>query len=103
MKQPIRVLIVDDHPVVREGVAAVLERERDIQVVGSAEAIEAALRVAAKVKPEVILLDLRLPGDPATSGVTICARGLCRRRLHGTRLQRRTCFRRCAAAREAIC
>ena len=65
----IRVLIVDDHPIVREGVSAVLERERDIEIVGAAEAIEAGLRLAADVKPDVVLLDLKLPDAHAVDGV----------------------------------
>lgn len=58
----IRVLIVDDHPIVREGVTAVLERERDIDVVGTAETPADGLRAAARLRPDVILLDLKLPG-----------------------------------------
>jgi DNA-binding NarL/FixJ family response regulator len=57
----IRVLIVDDHPIVREGVAAVLERERDIDVVGAADSLKEGLRLAASLRPDVILLDLKLP------------------------------------------
>jgi DNA-binding NarL/FixJ family response regulator len=57
----IRVLIVDDHPVVREGIGAVLEREADIEVVGAAETLADARRVAATRRPDVILLDLKLP------------------------------------------
>lgn len=70
----IRVLIVDDHPIVREGVEAVLERERDIEVVGSADAIDPGLRLAAKVGPDVILLDLKFPGDQGATGVTTFVR-----------------------------
>jgi DNA-binding NarL/FixJ family response regulator len=66
----IRVLIVDDHPIVREGVAAVLERERDIDVVGAADTIGEGLRLAAKFHPDVILLDLKLPDADAVDGVT---------------------------------
>jgi DNA-binding NarL/FixJ family response regulator len=65
----IRVLIVDDHPIVREGVTAVLERERDIDVVGAADTIGEGLRLAAKVHPDVILLDLKLPDAGAVDGV----------------------------------
>jgi DNA-binding NarL/FixJ family response regulator len=66
----IRVLIVDDHPIVREGVKAVLERERDIAVVGAADTIGEGLRLAAKFHPDVILLDLKLPDADAVDGVT---------------------------------
>jgi DNA-binding NarL/FixJ family response regulator len=66
----IRVLIVDDHPIVREGVTAVLERERDIDVVGAADTIGEGLRLAAKVHPDVILLDLKLPDADTVDGVT---------------------------------
>jgi DNA-binding NarL/FixJ family response regulator len=57
----IRVLIVDDHPIVREGVTAVLERERDVNVVGAAATLDEGFRMAAKLRPDVILLDLKLP------------------------------------------
>jgi DNA-binding NarL/FixJ family response regulator len=65
----IRVLIVDDHPIVREGVSAVLERERDIEVVGAADTIQAGVRLAATFHPDVILLDLKLPDGDADDGV----------------------------------
>ena len=66
----IRVLIVDDHPIVREGVTAVLDRERDIDVVGAADTVGEGLRLAAKFHPDVILLDLKLPDADAVDGVT---------------------------------
>jgi DNA-binding NarL/FixJ family response regulator len=66
----IRVLIVDDHPIVREGVTAVLERERDIDVVGSADSIERGLQLAAKLRPDVVLLDLKLPDARDVDSVT---------------------------------
>jgi DNA-binding NarL/FixJ family response regulator len=57
----ISVLIVEDHPIVREGVMAVLKGERDIEVVGAADSRKEGLRLAAKLHPDVILLDLKLP------------------------------------------
>jgi DNA-binding NarL/FixJ family response regulator len=72
----IRVLIVDDHPIVREGVTTVLERERDIQVVGAAATIEEGLRLAAKLRPDIVLLDLKLPdGDNAGNVASFAAAG----------------------------
>jgi DNA-binding NarL/FixJ family response regulator len=58
----IRVLIVDDHPIVREGVMAVLERERDIEVLEAAATVDEGLRMVATLRPDVVLLDLKLPG-----------------------------------------
>jgi DNA-binding NarL/FixJ family response regulator len=70
----IRVLIVDDHPIVREGVTTVLEHEGDIDVVGAAGSIEEGLRLAAKFHPNVVLLDLRLPDASSFDGVSSFAR-----------------------------
>lgn len=58
----ISVLVVDDHPIVREGLVAVLEDAEDLVVVGSAGSAETALELAAQRRPDVILLDLELPG-----------------------------------------
>ena len=58
----IRVLIVDDHPVVREGLVAAIEDEADLHVAGAVGSAEEALSAAAAAKPDVILLDLELPG-----------------------------------------
>jgi len=59
---PIRVLIVDDHPVVRRGLRVLLEVQDGIEVVGEAGDGPAALAQAAELTPDVILLDLKLPG-----------------------------------------
>jgi len=58
----IRVLIVDDHPVVRQGLVALLSVQDDMTVVGEAADGPAALSLAESLTPDVILLDLKLPG-----------------------------------------
>jgi DNA-binding NarL/FixJ family response regulator len=58
----IRVLIVDDHPLMRKGLADILEGIDDIQVVGAAEDGAAALALAHAVKPDIILMDISMPG-----------------------------------------
>jgi DNA-binding NarL/FixJ family response regulator len=64
----ISVILVDDHPIVREGVAAVLEREPDMQVAGTAGSIRDGLELAASLHPDIVLLDLKLPdGDGVDS------------------------------------
>ena len=62
MAQPISVLIVDDHPVVRQGLRVLLEVQDGIEVVGEAGDGASALALAAERAPDVILLDLKLPG-----------------------------------------
>lgn len=57
----VRVLVVDDHPVVRDGVVNALGRHSDIGVVGHAADAAQAVVVCAREQPEVVLLDLRLP------------------------------------------
>ena len=66
---PIRVLIVDDHEVVRLGLRAALEPEDDLEVVGDAGDADAALREADVHRPDVVLMDVRMPG---TDGIQAC-------------------------------
>lgn len=60
--QPNRVMIVDDHTMVRRGLATMLKVLDDLQPVGEAESGEAAIQLCAEVIPDVILMDLSLPG-----------------------------------------
>jgi DNA-binding NarL/FixJ family response regulator len=58
---PIRVLIVDDHPMLREGVAAVVGTQHDIEIVGEAENGQHAIEQFRQLRPDVTLLDLQMP------------------------------------------
>jgi DNA-binding NarL/FixJ family response regulator len=59
--KPIRVLIADDHPVVREGFSAIVDVEDDIQVVAQAADGREAVRLARELQPDVVLMDLVMP------------------------------------------
>jgi DNA-binding NarL/FixJ family response regulator len=65
----IRVLIVDDHPIVHDGVSAVLQPQADIRVIGSAETMDDALGRVRASRPDVVLMDLRMPGEEGLSGL----------------------------------
>ena len=67
--KPIRVLIVDDHEVVRVGLRTVLSRQDGINVVGEAGTVTDAVAESCRLKPDVVLMDVRLSGG---SGVDAC-------------------------------
>jgi DNA-binding NarL/FixJ family response regulator len=61
-RQPVRLLIVDDHPVYRDGLAGLLTRYSDVQVVGTGATGEDAIRLVEELAPDVVIMDLRMPG-----------------------------------------
>ncbi|MGD9725957.1 MAG: response regulator [Nitrospiraceae bacterium] len=67
--QTIRVLLVEDHEVVREGLRALLERDPGISVIGDVGTASAAIQAARELSPNVIVMDVRLPDN---SGITAC-------------------------------
>ena len=69
-KSLLRVVVVDDHPVMREGQRAVLNAEGDIRIVGEADTGEEALRLVTKTAPDLVVLDLNVAGEP--SGIELC-------------------------------
>ncbi|MEV4296113.1 response regulator transcription factor [Microbispora rosea] len=77
----INVLLVDDHPVIRAGIRAMLHDEPDLAVVGEAASGSAALTAARDLTPDVVLMDLRLPGGDGVS-----ATAAIRTELPGTRV-----------------
>jgi DNA-binding NarL/FixJ family response regulator len=65
----IRVLIVDDHPVVRVGLRTMLDSEEKITVTGAAESVEEAIEEVKKQPPDVVLMDLRMPDMEGVEGI----------------------------------
>ncbi|MPZ88863.1 MAG: response regulator [Nitriliruptorales bacterium] len=75
MTERIRVLIADDHPVVRDGIRAMLGTQPDLEVVGEATTGREAIQLARDLQPDVVLMDLQMPHvDGATATAQIRAR-----------------------------
>ncbi|MGW5520415.1 MadR family response regulator transcription factor [Nocardia africana] len=69
----LRIVLVDDHAIVRQGLRTILEREHDIQVVGEAADAAAALTTVESLRPDIVLLDLKLGTGSDTDGLDICS------------------------------
>lgn len=65
----LKVLIVDDHDIVRQGLAMLLARQEDLLVIGEAGTVAQAVKTAGELEPDVVVLDIRLPDG---SGVEAC-------------------------------
>ncbi|MGV9377584.1 response regulator [Nonomuraea sp. NPDC003707] len=65
----LRVMIVDDHPIVREGLRGMLQAEPDLEVVGEAGSGDEAVVVVPRLRPDVTLMDLRMPGGDGVSAI----------------------------------
>jgi len=63
MESKIRVIIADDHPLFRQGIKQILELEKDIMVISQAANGDEAVRLAREQKPDVILMDINMPGS----------------------------------------
>jgi two-component system, NarL family, response regulator DevR len=71
MKPPVRLLIVDDHELVRKGLRSVLDCRGDLRVVGEAETAVQAAELVERLRPQLVLLDVRLPD---ATGMEACRR-----------------------------
>ena len=69
MSKKIRVLIADDHPVVREGLCAVMQARPDLQVVGQARDGEEAVQLCQSLQPDVVLMDLVMPRQSGVEAI----------------------------------
>jgi DNA-binding NarL/FixJ family response regulator len=81
MTEPIRLMIVDDHPVVRNGLAGMFTAEDGFNVVGQAADGAEAVRRAAQLAPDVILMDLRMPEMDGVSAIRALVESGCPARL----------------------
>ncbi|MGP3963722.1 response regulator transcription factor [Nonomuraea sp. 3N208] len=68
--QPTTIVIVDDHALFREGLREILDAQDGLAVVGEAGTSSGALSLVADAKPDILLLDVEIPGDSATDTVT---------------------------------
>jgi DNA-binding NarL/FixJ family response regulator len=73
MSDMIQLLIVDDHPLFRDGVVQTLGAESDIEIVGEATTAAEAVRLAAELLPDLILLDITIPGGGLNAAAAIAA------------------------------
>jgi two-component system, NarL family, response regulator DevR len=65
----VRILLVDDHAIVREGLRALLEEEQGMDIVGEATNGDEAVEMAARLEPNLVLMDLKMPGLPASDAI----------------------------------
>jgi DNA-binding NarL/FixJ family response regulator len=78
MSEPIRVVVADDHPIVRAGIVGLLDSEPGIEVIGEAVDGAEAVALAAELRPDLVLMDLRMPvldGAAATERILAAAGG----------------------------
>ena len=73
MAGPVRILVVDDHTIVRQGLRSILDLEPDFTVIGEAATPGEAVAQTARLRPDVVLLDLKLSDAAPAEGLDVCA------------------------------
>jgi two-component system, NarL family, response regulator DevR len=71
-RAPVRILVVDDHTIVRQGLRSILDLEPDFTVVGEAANAAQAVAAAGRLRPDVVLLDLKLSDGAPAEGLDVC-------------------------------
>ncbi|AIJ25664.1 putative two-component system response regulator [Amycolatopsis methanolica 239] len=72
-ERTLKIVLVDDHAIVRQGLRSILEREEDITVIGEAATAAEARAVVERTRPDIVLLDLKLSTGSDTEGLEICS------------------------------
>ena len=86
----IRLAIVDDHSIFREGMLSVLSTEPDVEIVGQGASAEDAVRLARELLPDIIFLDISMPGGGLNAAVEIIGKLPGGKNNHSYRLRGRT-------------
>ena len=93
VQRPLRLLVVDDHEVVRQGLVALLDRRTGFEVVAQAGSVAEAIAAAARFEPDVVVMDVRLPDG---SGIEAC------REIRATRPETRVVMLTSSPDEEAV-
>ena len=80
-RSPVRIVVADDHPIFREGLVKLLEAKSDLRVVGAAFDADEAAQLVARLEPDVLLLDLSMPGMKGLSALRALHEGSARARV----------------------
>ncbi len=73
MRDKLQIVLVDDHPLFREGVAYALQSQPDFEVVGQGDSLDDAIRLACELLPDLVLLDIGIPGGGIQAARTIAS------------------------------